>query len=119
MRAPTEARSLPARLFADRVVDVASDEASVARVVIWERLLENGTRHDLRSWLSGMDAEASASELTAWLRARGDRLSARSWAFWAWLLDAAIDGGDLRPRGDNPYWPDAAGRAADDREDGA
>ena len=102
-------KRLPPRLFGDlpgagAALDV--DDPAIATLV-WERLLEDGARSDLCRWL----ADRSDEEAEAWLRTRGDRLSARSWAFWSWLLsgNSAVD---LAPRRDNPYWPDAAGDGA-------
>ncbi len=97
---------LPPRLFADFAESGVGMEVGEPPVVaaVWERLLENGTREDLRHWLDGRSRE----EIAAWLRERGERLSGRSWAFWSWLLSGA-SADDLPARGDNPYWPDAAG----------
>lgn len=86
------------RLFPD--FDSAEDAADVA----WERLLEDGTRADLTEWL----AKKHQTDLVTWLRIKGGRLSARSYAFWRWLLQPQIE---LPERGANPWWPDAEGRA--------
>lgn len=87
----------PHRLFPD--FDSAEDAAGIA----WERLLEDGTRADLTAWLD----EMGEAGLVSWLRTGGDRLSARSYAFWRWLLQPQAA---LPEREVNPWWPDAEGR---------
>lgn len=108
MSASSTSQRLPEHLFAD---DASNERAGPGanRVLVWERLLEDGTRADLTDWLSSLPTEQSTPEIAAWLQSHGDRLSARSWSFWSWLI-AGLPGvdADLPVRGDNPYWPDAA-----------
>lgn len=99
----------PERLFADGILDADVHPDAEVEVVIWERLLEDGTADDLRRWFEFLPAREVAPQMATWLNARGDRLSARSWAFWTWILGR--DAG-LPTRGDNPWWPDAAGSVA-------
>lgn len=101
----------PARLFADGILEAGRRPDAEVEVVIWERLLENGTTDDLRRWFECFPAGEVLPEMAAWLSTRGDRLSARSWAFWTWILGPGPPGEqcDLPSRGDSPWWPDAAG----------
>ncbi len=85
------------RLFPD--LDLAIDSDLPVRNLIWERLLEDGTREDLCAWFH----QTPPNESVEWLRAKGDRLSSRSYSFWRWLLDVDQS---LAARQQNPYWPD-------------
>ena len=85
------------RLFPD--FETAVDCSPTEHSIIWERLLEDGTRDELRDWFE----ESDSNELIEWITSKADRLSVRSYSFWRWLLHPQTT---LATRQANPYWSD-------------